>query len=139
GEVDDLAVVQLAQVGDEGPAHQDGAEEVDADGLDPLVPIDFLEQPHRAVDAGVVDEDAQVREVSDGVGHGGGATRGVGDVAPECQDALPGAGGQESQLRLGLAEQFLAAGDEQHAGPGADVVFGDGAAQSLVGAGDEGG
>src|SRR5207249_10267169 len=125
-------------MGDKAPAHQNRAEEVDLNRLHPGLPIDFLDRAHRAVDTGVVDEYAAVIQLPGRLLDRGLAILGSGYIAFASENALA-CRGERLQLAHGFAQQGLAAGHQQHTGPGTDVVAGDGAAQALVGAGDDGG
>src|SRR5579883_23287 len=62
GEIDDFAVAPLAQMGQDGPAHQHRAEEIDPDRLDPLFPIILFNPSDRTVNACVIDQDCHVGE-----------------------------------------------------------------------------
>ncbi len=137
GDVDDAAVVVTEHVGDDGAAAEEDAGEVDVEDLlpifDGIVPCGVI----GASDAGVGDEDVDAPVA--GEGRLGGVLDGgsAGDVNGVSGDGSEGKGGGELCLRV--LQQVFVAIPEGDGCAGIKQARGDGEADALSGAGDNGG
>jgi hypothetical protein len=114
----------------DSPTREDGAEEIDPKRRFPLRPVDVLDAPLWAVDAGVVDEDVDPSkgierpsdDALDVVGHGY-----VGDLGEGCI----------AELSLCASERGRVARADADARPGLDKGVGDGETETLACARDD--
>src|SRR5262249_32948733 len=95
--------------------------------------------PLGTINAGIIDQDGQLRHLLTGMPHDRGTALRIGDVAAHAPNLLARQVHQGRELLLHLAQPLLAASNEEHAGPRAHEGSGNGLAQPLVRTCDDGG
>ena len=111
----------------------DGSQDVDQRGIDPFGPIDILERPHGAVDAGIVDQNIDAAKGLDRGLDQAIDIVGLRDIGRKDSDALAGSSRRTKPVAH-LAEQVGAPGADHHGGPIGHIGLGDRDAETLAGA-----
>src|ERR1700682_5261018 len=136
GDVDDLAIVLRTKHRHGRTRDIDEAEQIDPDGIDPLVPVDVLDIAHWAVDAGIVDENIETRKFRAELFEYPIDILGLADIADDSHDTHIWRKQRRERLLL-LAEFFGPACTQQYAGAICHIVPGNLGPQPLAGAGDQ--